>query len=121
MIGSIKIKRIDDPISDADGIRVLVDRLWPRGLTKREARVGLWAKDLAPSDELRKRYGHDPELWTEFEERYFGELDRNPRAVQELLSAIPHSTVTFLFSSREAEFNNAVALKNYLEARELLD
>jgi uncharacterized protein YeaO (DUF488 family) len=119
--GGIKIKRIYDPISDSDGIRVLVDRLWPRGLTKREARVGLWARDLAPSDELRRWYRHDPESWAEFQERYFGELDRNPDAIQELLSAIPHSAVTFLFSSRETEFNNAVALKNYLEKRGLLD
>lgn len=117
MIERIRIKRIYDPISDEDGIRVLVDRLWPRGMSKREARVGLWARDLAPSDQLRRWYDHEPDLWDEFQRRYFRELDDNTAAVQELMSAIPHSAVTFLFSSRDTEYNNAVALRSYLERR----
>lgn len=120
MEGNIRIKRIYDPASDEDGIRVLVDNLWPMGMTKREARVGLWARDLAPSERLRRR-GQDAVSWKEFQEQYFRELDANKEAVEELMAAIPHSAVTFLYSSRDAEFNSAVALKNYLESRGFVD
>ena len=102
-------------------MRVLVDRLWPRGLTKREARVGLWAQDLAPSEGLRRWFDHDPARWQEFKSRYFAELDKNAVAIQEFVAAVPRTDVTFVYGSLEPEFNNATALKAYFEQHELLD
>ena len=96
-------------------MRVLVDRLWPRGVTKAEARVDLWLKAIAPSNELRKWYQHDPEKWPEFKKRYFAELDANAEAQRELQAHIRgQKTVTLLFSARDLERNNAAALKEYL-------
>lgn len=108
------IKRVYDPPSADDGLRVLVDRLWPRGLTKRAARVDLWLKEIAPSDALRKWYAHDPAKWTEFQRRYVEELTHVPEAVETLRAVTRKSRVTLLFSSRELERNNAVALQQLL-------
>jgi uncharacterized protein YeaO (DUF488 family) len=114
----INIKRVYEPASPEDGRRILVDRLWPRGLTKTDARIDYWAKNASPSNELRKRYKqHDPALWGEFKRQYFEELDFNPDAVQSLLDNVQSGRVTFLYGSKERERNNAVALREYVESR----
>ena len=111
---NILIKRVYEPASDSDGTRILVDRLWPRGISKEKARINHWIKELAPSNELRKWYGHDPDNWDEFKQLYFNELDANPERIQELFQLTQNSNVTFLFSSREPALNNAYALREYL-------
>lgn len=111
----IRTKRIYEDPGAADGIRVLVDRLWPRGVSKDAAAVDYWARSVAPSTELRVWYGHDPARWVEFRERYFAELAANPEGVAELVSRIGGGTVTLVFSSKEEELNNASALREYLE------
>jgi len=108
------IKRVYDPSSDDDGLWVLVDRLWPRGLTKAAARVDRWLKEIAPSDGLRKWYAHDPEKWIEFQRRYREELTRVPGTVADLRALARKGRVTLLFSSRKLERNNAVALQRLL-------
>ncbi|BCR04610.1 hypothetical protein DESUT3_16790 [Desulfuromonas versatilis] len=110
----IQIKRIYDPPGPADGIRILVDRLWPRGLSKERAAVDYWAKAISPSDELRRWYGHEPDKWEEFKARYFEELGANPEGVRELRQQLDSGPVTFLYSSKEERLNNAVALRQYL-------
>ncbi len=112
------IKRIYEAPAGADGKRILVDRLWPRGMTKDAAKIDAWVKDVAPSNELRQWYSHEEKKWPEFRKRYFAELDANADAVAELKSRLGRGTATLLFQSRELEFNNAVALKAYLEARD---
>jgi uncharacterized protein YeaO (DUF488 family) len=112
---TIRVKRVYEPRTRQDGLRVLVDRLWPRGLTKADAKVDYWPRDLAPSNELRKWYGHDPEKWPQFKRRYFKELDGNANEVQSLLRVVRGKNVTFLFGSKEERLNNALALKEYLE------
>jgi len=108
----IKVKRVYDPLEKDDGIRILVDRLWPRGVKKDQ--VDVWLKDIAPSDELRKWYNHDPNKWEEFKRKYFEELSRNPK-VEILLQLIKKgNNVTLLYASK-SPYNNAVALKEYLE------
>ena len=92
------------------------DRLWPRGLSKQKARVDYWARAAAPSTELRRWYGHEPDKWDEFRRRYFAELDANPDAVAELRGQLSGRKVTILFGSREERLNNATALREYLEA-----
>jgi uncharacterized protein YeaO (DUF488 family) len=113
----IDIRRVYEPPSPEDGRRILVDRLWPRGLTKADARIDYWAKETSPSNELRKWYKHDPANWEEFKRQYFAELDSLPDAVQSLLDNVLGGKVTFLYSSKEKELNNAVALREYLESR----
>ena len=113
----IHVKRVYDAPSPEDGFRILVDRLWPRGLTKEKARIDLWLKDIAPSNELRKWYAHDPEKWVEFRKRYFEELQAQAEAVRNLLDMLRQKKVTLLFSSKELRINNAFALKEYLESR----
>jgi len=113
----IRIKRAyDDPAAE-DGTRILVDRLWPRGLSKEKARIDDWPKEIAPSNELRRWYGHDPEKWEEFRSRYFAELEERPDEVEKLREQVRQGRATFVFSSKEEELNNAVALKEYLESR----
>ena len=112
----IKIKRAYESPSDDDGYRILVDRLWPRGISKGKAKVDFWPKELAPSTELRRWYGHDPEKWSEFKSRYFSELAGNPELVNELLNYVGNGTVTFVYSSKEQRLNNAIALKEYVES-----
>ena len=113
----IKIKRIYDRASDDDGYRVLVDQLWPRGLNKEDARIDRWVKEIAPTQELRKWYNHDPEKWPEFKRRYFDELDEHTEFINEFVKTIKERNVTFLFSSKELKLNNAVALKEYIEKK----
>lgn len=113
----IVVKRVYEPPSPNDGLRVLVDRLWPRGLTKSAARIDLWAKDLAPSNELRQWYAHDPEKWPGFKRRFFAELKTRADTLQSLALQARKQKVTLLFASREPRLNNAFALKQFLEAR----
>ncbi len=111
----IRVKRVYDRPAATDGERFLVDQLWPRGLSKAKVKVKSWFKEVAPSTALRKWYQHEPAKWKEFQRRYFTELDDNPEAWQPLLEAARQGDITLVFSSREAELNNAVALKDYLE------
>jgi uncharacterized protein YeaO (DUF488 family) len=112
----IKVKRVYEKPGAADGVRILVDRLWPRGLTKDKADIAYWAKDISPSNELRRWYGHDPDKWTAFRERYRKELDANPEGIDKLLVLTKKGAVTFVYSSKEDRINNAEALKAYIEA-----
>jgi len=111
----IKLKRVYEKPESDDGIRILVERLWPRGLSKEKARVDIWLKDAAPSTELRKWFGHDPSKWTEFKKRYYSELEKNPEALNPILNLQEEGNITFVFASKEEELNNAVALKEYVE------
>ncbi len=112
---NIKIKRVYDKPEAGDGVRILVERLWPRGLSKKNAHVDKWLKDIAPSTELRKWFSHDPSKWEEFRRRYYRELDKNRDAVNELLGITVGNAVTFVYGSREKEYNSALALKSYIE------
>jgi len=112
----IDIKRVYEPPSPDDGRRILVDRLWPRGLSKADARIDYWAKETSPSNELRKWYKHDPTKWDEFRRRYVAELNSAPDSVQTLKDMVRVEKVTFLYSSKERELNNALALREYLES-----
>lgn len=114
---SITLKRAYDPPATSDGLRVLVERLWPRGVSKDAARIDLWVKALAPSTELRRWYGHDPNRWPEFRSRYLAELETQPEAVQTLAQQIARGPVTFVYASRETHRNSATVLKAYLEGR----
>lgn len=112
----IQVKRVYEAPSPDDGMRVLVDRLWPRGLSKEKAAVDLWLKELAPSTELRKWFGHAPEKWEEFQQRYRQELVQQPEALQRLSELAAGGPVTLLFGAKEERFNDAVALKAFLLA-----
>ena len=112
----IRVKRVYEAPEESDGRRILVDRLWVRGLSKKKAKVDVWVKEIAPSTELRRWYGHDPNKWTEFKSRYAAELESNPGQVEEILGEIQAGIVTFLYSSKEEQLNNAVALKEYIES-----
>ncbi len=114
---SIHIKRVYVAPAKEDGFRVLVDHLWPRGVKKEAAAIDEWLKAIAPSTELRKWFGHDPEKWEEFKRRYFSELDENRETVAQLAKKAKTEKVTLVFSAKEERFNNAVALKEYLENR----
>ncbi|GAB4487075.1 MAG: DUF488 domain-containing protein [Thermodesulfovibrionales bacterium] len=111
---NISIKRVYDKPDPQDGLRILVDRLWPRGLSKENAKIDMWLKGVSPSHELRKWYQHDVQKWAEFRKRYFRELDASPGAVDELLGHVKKGKVTFLYSAKEPALNNAVALKEYV-------
>jgi uncharacterized protein YeaO (DUF488 family) len=111
----IKLKRIYDPPAPDDGRRVLVDRLWPRGIAKDAARLDDWLKGIAPSDELRKWFGHDPAKWEEFRERYRVELGSHGDLLAELRAAAKKGTVTLLFAAKDEEHNNAVVLKELVD------
>ena len=113
----IRTKRIYEAASRADGRRILIDRLWPRGVSKEKARIDFWARAAAPSDALRQWYRHDPEKWTEFRERYFAELDANPEALAELREHLAPGRNTLVFGSKEEKLNNAAALREYLGSR----
>ena len=113
----LALKRVYDKAAPEDGVRFLVERLWPRGIKKTDLRLDDWLKDVAPSNELRRWFAHDPNKWTEFQKRYFAELDRHPEACEPIRSAARHGRVTLIYSSHDAEHNNAVALKEYLSAR----
>jgi uncharacterized protein YeaO (DUF488 family) len=111
----IRVKRVYDPPSRADGSRLLMDRLWPRGLGKDAARLDGWLRDVAPSDSLRRWFGHDPARWDEFRERYFAELDAKPGTWSDIVERARRGTVTLLHGARDPEHNNAVALEAYVE------
>jgi uncharacterized protein YeaO (DUF488 family) len=113
----IQVKRVYEPASPEDGIRVLVDRIWPRGMTKQEARLDMWLKEIAPSTALRKWFAHDPAKWTDFKKRYAQELDSHREILANLAAKAKRSAVTLLFGSKEERYNNAAALKEYLERR----
>jgi uncharacterized protein YeaO (DUF488 family) len=113
----LKLKRAYDPAAKADGTRILVERLWPRGLSRAKVHVDTWLKDVAPSTDLRKWFGHDPEKWPQFRERYFRELDARPEAWQQILSKARRGLVTLIYSSHDTLHNNAVALQEYLQAK----
>lgn len=110
----IRCKRAYDAPAANDGYRVLVDRVWPRGVSKDELELDAWRKDLAPSTELRKWFGHDPERWDEFRERYFAELDERRDAVDELLEQVGDGRLTLVYGAKDTEHNQAVALREYL-------
>ncbi len=111
----IKLKRVYAKAEKNDGQRVLVDRIWPRGLSKQKARIDLWLKDAAPSTPLRKWFAHDLEKWIEFKKRYFKELARSPDAIRQLRRLARKSNVTLVFGAKDLRYNNAMALKQYLE------
>jgi uncharacterized protein YeaO (DUF488 family) len=111
----IRTRRVYETPAPGDGRRILIDRLWPRGLAKQKARIDFWAREVAPSTALRRWYQHDPEKWDEFRRRYFAELDATPDAVAALRAAFGTGAVTFVFGSREERLNNATALREYLE------
>ncbi|HNP27212.1 MAG TPA: DUF488 domain-containing protein [Nitrosomonas sp.] len=109
-----RIKRVYETPEQTDGRRILVDRLWPRGLSKQKAKVDVWIKEIAPSTELRRWYGHDPNKWTEFKSRYTAELEANPDAVEAVLAETRKGIVTLLYSAKEARISNAVVLQEYI-------
>ena len=113
----IKLKRAYDAVSRADGTRILVERLWPRGISKAALKVDAWPKDVAPSIALRKWFGHDPEKWKEFRRRYFRELGARRDAWQPILSSARRGAVTLVYSSHDTRHNNAVALLEYLRRK----
>ena len=110
----IVLKRVYEPASPKDGVRILVERLWPRGVKKSSLHLEQWAKEVAPSETLRKWFHHDPARWQEFERRYFRELDENEEIWRPLLAESRKGRVTLIYSSHDREHNNAVALRDYL-------
>ena len=113
----ISLKRVYDPVTSTDGVRFLVERLWPRGVKKTALSIDAWLKDVAPSSELRRWFSHDPKKWSEFQRRYHDELAANADVLDPILKAAQHGRVTLVYSSHDTEHNNAVALKEYLDAR----
>jgi len=113
---NLHIKRVYEPHVRGDGQRVLVDRMWPRGISKEKLRNVIWLKDVAPSTELREWFGHRPERWKQFCTRYAKELDRNPDIVAKLRAMCARGTVTLLYSARDLDHNQALALADYLRA-----
>lgn len=113
-MANIEIKRIYEEPSKHDGKRILVDRLWPRGVSKEKAKLDGWMKDIAPSTDLRKQFCHDAEKWNEFKTRYFKELDENAEHVTILRKLTKTSKVTLLFGAKDEKYNQAAALKEYL-------
>lgn len=113
---SVRIKRIYDEPDRADGERILVDRLWPRGIAKDDDAFDVWMKDVAPTADLRKWFDHKPERWAEFQRRYRAELKDNP-AVEDLLKRVAAGTVTLLYGSRNREYNHAAVLADFLKGK----
>ena len=112
---NLRIKRVYELPDKDDGVRILVDRLWPRGLTKKEASVDLWLKDIAPSTELRKWFGHDPKKWRSFRERYQTEIKHHTDQLKLLKSKAKEGTVTLIYGARDQEHNEALVLKQFLQ------
>lgn len=110
----VRVKRIYEAKTEHDGVRVLVDGLWPRGMAKQDAEFDLWLKEIAPSSQLRRWFGHAPDRWTEFGRRYREELRRNGAAVESLRDMARRETITLLFAARDTERNNAVVLRDFL-------
>jgi uncharacterized protein YeaO (DUF488 family) len=114
---NIRLRRAYDPPSESDGYRVLVDRVWPRGVARDALRLDDWLKEVAPSTELRKWFGHDPDKWPAFKDRYFLELDQRSEVIERLLVKCRGGALTLVFGAKDTRYNNAVALKEYLEHR----
>ncbi|MFC5863030.1 DUF488 domain-containing protein [Acidicapsa dinghuensis] len=114
---TVNIKRVYSEPDKDDGTRILVDRLWPRGLTKEKAKVDLWLKEVAPSNELRKWFGHDPEKWPRFEKRYRDELKQHSEQIALLKEKIAHGPVTLLYGAKDQEHNEAIVLQKLLQSR----
>ena len=110
----IKIKRVYEEADPSDGLRILVDRLWPRGVSKEKIKIDRWLKEVSPSRSLRQWYGHDPRKWTEFKKRYFNELNSSGETIERLSLLCKKRSVTLLFAARDEKHNNAAALKEYL-------
>ncbi len=113
----IQVKRVYEKPQKGDGRRILVDRLWPRGLSREGAKIDRWAKEVSPSHELRKWYGHDPAKWDEFERRYARELDAKTETIEALLDLAARGQLTLVYSAKNEAFNQAVALRDYLLAK----
>ena len=113
----IKLKRVYAPVEASDGRRFLVDRLWPRGIRKEEARIDSWLRDAGPSQKLRHWFGHDPARWTEFARRYRRELGAQPEVLEPLLKAAREGDITLVYGARDEQHNQAVVLKDVLEER----
>ncbi len=112
---TIRLKRAYEEPSQSDGMRILVERLWPRGLSKERAAVDMWLKNIAPSPELRRWFGHDPAKWEEFRKRYWAELEQNRDAVDELRKKSRAGTVTLVYAARDEQHNGALALSEFLK------
>ena len=112
---TVKLKRIYEPPTEADGRRYLVERLWPRGMSKEKAKLDDWLKNVAPSVELRRWYDHDPAKWTEFRRRYFAELGKKPEVLSAIRKAAEKGQVTLVFAAKNVELSCAMALKEFLE------
>jgi uncharacterized protein YeaO (DUF488 family) len=113
----IKLKRVYESMGNDDGKKFLVERLWPRGVKKTALANAVWLKDVAPSTELRKWFGHDPAKWAEFQRRYQAEIKEHELAIEPILQAARHGSVTLLYSSHDTEHNNAVVLCDYLQRK----
>ncbi len=114
---ALRIKRVYESVEASDGFRILVDRLWPRGITKEHAAVQLWLKDIAPTAALRKWFGHDPARWEEFRTRYLAELRANDDAVAQVFDAAQHGPVTLMYAAHDERHNHAMVLLQYLSGR----
>lgn len=115
----IKTRRIYDKPDADDGFRILVDRIWPRGVKKNDVKIDLWQKDIAPSNAIRKWFNHDQRKWDEFKSRYYEELKDKQEIVKLFLEKAEQVTITLLYSSKEEKYNNAIALKEYLQSNKL--
>lgn len=111
----LKVKRVYEKAETSDGTRFLVERLWPRGVKREALKMKGWLREVAPSNDLRRWFGHDPLKWNEFQKRYLAELGHNRDAWEPIVQAAKQGNVTLLYSTRDAEHNNALALKNFLE------
>ena len=116
--GNVKLKRAYDRPTKSDGTRILIDRLWPRGVKKTDAAIDQWAKDIAPSTALRKWFGHDPSRWQEFRSRYAVEVHEHPEQLSELRSLAKHGRITLVYSAHDEVHNDAVALRDFLLGRQ---
>lgn len=112
-----RAKRVYDKPEHSDGSRILVDRLWPRGLSKERAKIDVWLKDVAPSNGLRKWFAHNPKKWVEFKKRYFKELGGKKDLIGFILNTEKQGAVSLLYGARDEKFNNAIALKSYIESK----
>ena len=113
-IMAVFVKRVYEAPAPEDGVRILVDRLWPRGVSKDKGKIDRWIKDVAPSNELRKWYNHEPDKWPEFKSRYFAELTEKHGLIDEIANQVQKGDVTLVYSSKETRYNNAVALAQYI-------
>jgi uncharacterized protein YeaO (DUF488 family) len=111
----IQLKRAYDKPSSGDGYRILIDRIWPRGISKDELKIDEWLKDIAPSTDLRKWFGHEPVKWDDFKKRYFKELKQKKELTKKITEKMKNHNITFIYSAKDREHNNAVALKEYIE------